>query len=552
MGQVDLSTRVNAAPALLAKLAAARAEIVDLRLNLSRLEAEHAAQIARLKQQHTAEIEAGRADDKKIIAKLTAKLAALTAKAKSNSSNSSKPPSLDGLQKPAPKPKNGRVKSGKKTGGQPGHKGINLGFKDQLGQGDVVINHKPKRCDCGQDLCDAESSIADIRQVIDTPPPPELFVQQHQVHKVTCSGCGKINRGDFPAEVTGRVCYGPNISASLVYLAAHQYLPLKRLAEAMRELFGVKLSQGTIVNKLVEFSGLVEEPVNCIFDLLVKEFLLHADETGMRAKGKLHWLHVIATEYLTYYRLHEKRGSDAIQEIGLLELFNGLLVHDFWKPYFDLDDVTHCMCVAHLLRELKSAHQNFAQPWAEAMIKLLVEVHNEAKKARAGGAAAIDAIILDSYRRAYDAVVCQGRRDNDIAPGDAAIPAGKKGAPQSPSVNLLARFAGFKQEIFRFAEDLRVPFDNNQAERDIRMVKTKQKISGTFRSLEQGQHFFRARTYISTAVKQGQSAFGAILAAFRGDPFLPTAKPSSANLSNCPAAKSCGSAPCGHQAAGAE
>ena len=252
----------------------------------------------------------------------------------------------------------------------------------------------------------------------------------------------------------------------------------------------------------------------------------------MRAKGKLHWLHVIATEYLTYYRLHEKRGSEAIAEIGLLELFEGLLVHDFWKPYFDLDDVTHCMCVAHLLRELKSAHQNFAQPWAEAMIKLLVEVHNEAKKARAAGATAINALVLDSYRRGYDAVVCQGRRDNGIAPDQVGIPAGKKGAPQSPPVNLLARFAGFKQEIFRFAEDLRVPFDNNQAERDLRMAKARQKISGTFRSLEHGQHFFRARTYISTAVKQGQSAFGSILAGFKGAPFMPMAGPASATLSD--------------------
>jgi transposase len=534
----------------LAELAAARAEIAALRLNQARLEPEHAAEITRLepehaaeitrlkqehaaeitrlKQAHAAQIAQDRASDQKTIAKLTDKLAKLTAKAKTDSSNSSKPPSSDGLNKPAPKPKNSREKTGKKTGGQPGHVGSNLPFKEQLDLGDVIIDHKPDFCDCGQDLCGAASNIAEIRQMVDIPPPPEILVQQHQVHKVTCSGCGKVNRAEFPAEVTGRVCYGPHISASLIYLAAHQYIPLQRLSDAMRQLFGVKLSQGTIVNKLVEFSGLVEEPVNCIFDLLVKQFLLHADETGMRAKGKLHWLHVIATEYLTYYRLHEKRGSDAIEEIGLLELFEGLLVHDFWKPYFDLDDVTHCMCVAHLLRELKNAHQNFAQPWAEAMIKLLVEAHNEAKKARAAGATAIDALVLDSYRRGYDAVVCQGRRDNDIAQHLVGIPAGKKGAPQSQPVNLLARFAAFKPEIFRFVEDLRVPFDNNQAERDVRMAKTKQKISGTFRSLEHGQHFFRARTYISTAVKQGQSAFGSILAAFKGSPFMPTAGPASA------------------------
>ena len=530
MGLVDLIIRRKAPvvppdSALVAELAAAHAEI-------ARLKQEHTAEIARLKQELAAENAKNRAADQKTIATLTDKLAKLSAKLKTDSSNSSKPPSTDGLKKPAPKPKNSREKSGKKTGGQLGHEGSNLPFKEQLGPGDVIIDHKPAICDCGHDLCCAESSLAEIRQMHDTPPPPEIFVEQHQVHKVTCSGCGKVNRGQFPAEVTGRVCYGPNISASLVYLAAHQYIPLQRLSEAMRELFGVKLSQGTIVNKLVEFSSLVEEPVNCIFDLLVKEFLLHADETGMRAKGKLHWLHVIATEYLTYYRLHEKRGSDAIEEIGLLELFEGLLVHDFWKPYFDLDDVTHCMCVAHLLRELKQAHQNFAQPWAEAMIKLLVEAHNEAKKSRAAGATAMEALILDSYRRRYDAIVCQGRRDNDIAPHHDGIPTGKRAAPQSQSVNLLARFAAFKPEIFRFAEDLRVPFDNNQAERDLRMAKTKQKISGTFRSLEHGQHFFRARTYISTAVKQGQRAFGAILAAFKGDPFMPTAGPASAPLSN--------------------
>ena len=235
MGLLDLITRRKTSPApsagVMAEMAVLREENASLRQGIAQIEKESAA-------------------DKKTIAKLTAKLVELTAKSKTNSSTSSKPPSTDGLQKPPPKPTNSREQTGRKTGGQAGHKATNLPFKMQLDPGDRVIDHMPVLCSCGKELCDEAAEIAEIRQLHDIPPPPQILVQQHQVHKVKCSGCGTVSRGQFPSEVTGRVCYGPNISASLIYLAAHQYIPLERLADSMHQLFAVKLSEGTIVNKL--------------------------------------------------------------------------------------------------------------------------------------------------------------------------------------------------------------------------------------------------------------------------------------------------------------
>ena len=449
-------------------------------------------------------------------AKLIKKLMGQLAK---NSDNSSKPPSSAGLAKPPPKPVNQRAKTGRSSGGQPGHKGRNLPFKE-LGPDDQSIEHRPPDiCPCGHQLCGLPATLVTARQVIDLPPILAPTVTEHRVLAVVCPGCAQQHRGQFPEQVKAHTSYGPGICSLVIFFACEQYIPLERLAATLKGVFGIKLSQGSIVKHIRRCARQLKLPLEAISAQLIADALLHVDETGVRVEGKLHWLHVMSTKRLTYFFLHGKRGADAITAQGLLPLFKGFLVHDFWKPYFDLKGVRHCMCVAHLLRELKFAHEQDAQAWAEQMITLLVEAHNAAKDGRAAGRQQLPAELMVSFRSRYLAILAAGRRQNQLPEGP--IAPGVRGAPQSKSVNLLSRFANFRTEIFRFAEDLQIPFDNNLAERDIRMAKLRQKISGTFRNEEQASAFYEIRSYLSTARKQGADILAAIRGAFTGAPFMP-------------------------------
>lgn len=494
-------------------LAIAEAELAVLRPALAR--------IAKLEQAN-AELELANAALTKDNAELTAQNTKLSrakeklkVQASLNSDNSSKPPSSDALQKKPPRP-NSRVQSGKTSGGQFGHDGVNLPWDPHPKH---IVDLGPTSCTCGCDVSGVATQQSAARQVRELPVAPAVEVTEYRVHSGTCNQCGAKVSGSFPDEVKGPVSYGPRVSAWIVFLACEQYIPLERLTVVMRTLFGIKLSQGTLVNKLHVFAQRVKVPVETILSCLGEEALLHADESGMRAEGKLHWLHVVATKLLTYYSLQTKRGTDAIDAIGLIPLFKGLLVHDFWKPYFQYPDLIHCICVAHLLRELKLADEQ-GQSWATPMITLLVEAHTAAKAARAAGQERLEPALLASFLARYQAILEQGRRDNQL-PEFGPVAAGKRGAPQSKSVNLLVRFQNYQTEIFRFATDLKVPFDNNQAERDIRMIKTKQKISGTFRSLKTGIAFCVAKSYLSTAKKHAQDIGQAIYDAFRCSPFMP-------------------------------
>ena len=443
----------------------------------------------------------------------------LKAKITLNSGNSSNPPSSDGLRK-KPVPSSLRKRTGRKSGGQMNHLGHNLNPKKVP---DHIVDHKPKFCTCGCDLREVPMEQTAARQVLDLPPPPPLDATEHRVYGGVCPKCGTKVAGQFPAGVDGPVQYGPRLSALLIFLHGEQYIPLERLTATMSAMFNVSLGEGTIVNKMRKFAGLVKEPVERIFELLAEGELVHLDETGMRASGSLHWLHVASTRWLTYYHLHSKRGTDAFEGIGLIPLFKGKAVHDFWKSYFDYGDIIHCLCVAHLLRELKLAHEHYSQKWAERMIELLVEAHDACKEARQAGMKNLAAAVLAKFKASYKAIVAAGKQENNIRGGTIAV--GKRGAPQTKPVNLLARFDIYDDAIFRFAEDLTVPFDNNQAERDIRMAKLRQKTSGTFRSKENGKDFFMTRSYISTVKKQTGEIIDAIQSAFEGKPFMPEMAP---------------------------
>jgi len=452
--------------------------------------------------------------------KLEAEVVKLRAQVKTDSSNSSKPPSKDGYKKP--KPVNLRGKSGRKPGGQPGHPGTTLKRSDTP---DKVERHVPGVCKCGCDLRGVVGEVVASRQEHDLPPPPpRLVVTEHQVVEMVCPHCGKKNRGRFPKDITGSVQYGPRLTANVIHVCYYELTPLERSVELFRELFGVSLGEGTVVNMLRRFSKLVKGPVNKIWDMLVMSDLLHFDETGMRANGSLRWVHLASTELLTYYFIHDKRGAEAIEAVGLMPLFKGKAVHDFWKPYFTFEDVVHCLCVAHLLRELKMAHEQYAQKWAGDMIGLLVRAHDMAKLAKSAALTSLAPDAIDSIEAEYKVIVGRGMAENKLKAGELAR--GKRGAAKTKPVNLLARFHGHLEDILRFAKDLSVPFDNNLAERDIRFSKLRDKISGTFRGKDGGADFFRIRSYISTARKNAVSAFEAIFAALTGTPFVP--EPSSA------------------------
>lgn len=473
-------------------------------------------QAARIK-----ELEAANAKLEAANVKLEAELVKLRAQAKTDSSNSSTPPSKDGYKKKT-KPVSLRGKSGRKPGGQPGHPGTTLKRSDTP---DKIERHVPGVCKCGCDLHGLAGEVVASRQEHDLPPPPpRLEVTEHQVVEVVCPHCGKRNRGCFPKDIAGSVQYGPRLTANVIHVCYYELTPLERAVELFRELFRVRLSEGTVVNMLRKFSELVKDPVNRIWDLLVMSDLLHFDETGMRANKRLRWVHLASTELLTYFFIHDKRGAEAIEAVGLLPLFKGKAVHDFWKPYFSFEDVIHCLCVAHLLRELKMSHEQYAQKWAGEMIGLLVRAHELSKLAKDAALPSLPPDTIASIEAEYKAIVGRGMAENKIEPGKLA--GGKRGEARSKPVNLLARFDGHLEDILRFAKDLTVPFDNNLAERDIRFSKLRDKISGTFRGEDGGADFLRVRSYISTARKNAVSAFEAIFAALTGHPFVP--EPSSA------------------------
>jgi transposase len=252
--------------------------------------------------------------------------------------------------------------------------------------------------------------------------------------------------------------------------------------------------------------------------------VLHVDESGLRVTGKLHWLHVASTERLTSYEVHAKRGQEAMDDAGILDGFNGTAVHDHWKPYFKYDECQPALCNAHHLRELRFIDKQYQQSWAQDMAALLLEI-KAAVAATPAPAMSLSRPELERFETHYDEVVQSGFDANPapVSPSEGEVK--KRGRPkQPPPVNLLIRLRDFKGEVLAFMSDFRVPFDNNQGERDVRMVKVKQKVSGGFRTLEGAKRFGRIRGYISTARKNGKNVFEAIRDAFDGNPFIPSSE----------------------------
>jgi transposase len=441
-------------------------------------------------------------------AQLTARVLELEARLGTNSANSSKPPSSDGYTKP--NPKSLRTRSGRKPGGQKGHVGTNL---RQVSLPDAVEVHSPQRCACGCCLDGVAVDHIERRQVFELPE-KLLHVTEHQLVSKKCPQCARVVRAVAPPQAPGPVQYGPRFRAMLVYLRDYQLLPYKRLTELCRELFGagvckrtVEMAEMQMYDALATFEGVVRAR-------LLDEAVLHADETGMRVDGKLQWIHSLSAPELTLYQAHPKRGGEAIEANGVIPAFKGVLVHDCWGPYFRYGG-EHALCGAHLLRELLGVCENEGYGWAHEL-SILLEMMSQTTAARE--ATPLSPELADWFERMYDDILARGKLG--LAPPEKTP--GKRGrAKKSKSANLHERLETHRNAVLRFLRNPVVPFTNNRAERDIRMVKLRQKTSGCARTFMGAQMFARIRSYISTSLKQGKNLFQNIVDAVVENPWIP-------------------------------
>lgn len=432
-----------------------------------------------------------------------------------DSHNSSKPPSSDGLAKP--KPKSLRPKSGRPTGGQPGHPGHTLQLVEKPNH---TVRHAVERCTgCGLALNHQAPDRVERRQVFDLPE-PKLEITEHQGEVKTCR-CGCVNRAAFPAEVAAPVQYGPRVKSAAVYLSEYQLLPFDRLAEIMHDLFACPtFSEGTLANFKTACSRRLAPVDVALRELAAASPVAGFDETGVRATGSLHWLHTVSTPRVTWYCAHKRRGREAMDAAGILPEYGGCAVHDFWRAYFDYG-CDHALCNAHLLRELVFLWEEQAQAWAQEMIDHLLGIKAAVATARVAGLNALPKAEQKRFRKGYACIVKAGYAQNPVAP----LPPGPKRRgrhKQSKARNLLDRFRDHPKHILAFMRDFAIPFDNNQSERDLRMMKLRLKISGTFRNFQALETFCRIRGYVSTARKNGVNALAALQRLFLGTPFVPT------------------------------
>jgi transposase len=440
----------------------------------------------------------------------------LKARLSMNSRNSSKPPSTDGYDKPMPKSL--RTKTGRKTGGQPGHEGVTLEAVKVADHYETCL--LPKICDnCGDSLKNAKVIDTITRQVHDLPPPPpkRLIVTQLEAKVVICGTCGREHQGHFPTYATQPTQYGPQLCALVTYYSQHQLLPYKRLQDALLDLHGVHISQGTIKNILTRGYEFLAQHDENVVRALIASAVVGFDSTGMRVMKELWWLHVARTDTLTFYHIDTGNGKDEMDAQGVLPNFKGVAVHDGGTAYL-MYECLHALCNAHHLRELTFAEEQFEQMWATQLKALLVEAYDEVKKAKEAGKQQLEPRHLKYYTAKYNRILNAGRKELPALPASSADAPKKRGRPKKHKIqNLFDRLEAYKDYALAFLFNFAVPFTNNGSEQDERMSKVRQKISGCFRS-GLGPHIFaRYRGFTSSCIKQGVNLFEAFTAVFENN-----------------------------------
>jgi transposase len=434
------------------------------------------------------------------ISKLETENAGLKARLHLDSHNSSKPPSSDGLHKKPAFPKGKNLKQG----GQKGHDGHTL---EMVKNPDHIVICKPDICTCGQELFQQPMSIVASRQVFDLPE-PRLEITEYQIAQVFCPICGQSHRGQFPSGIKAPTQYGTGAKALVTLLNSEYKLPFEKIQTLFGDLYGYAINVGTIIaanaacyNKLADTEALIQEKIT-------SSSVANSDESGVRCNGKLHWLHVASTSLFTFLFVHQKRGKEAIEsDTSILKHFFGWLVHDCWGSYFNLTHLKHAVCGAHLLRELQSLIENQSQ-WAISFKAFLLETYNKPFEQRLENRAEIE--------QQYDILLEQAQVEEPQP-----TRTGSKGRhKRTKGRNLLERLQKFKPAVLAFAFNEEVPFTNNQAERDIRPIKVKQKISGCFRTFQGAEHYARIAGFISTTRKHKLNVFKELCNVFEGYSFL--------------------------------
>jgi transposase len=489
----------------MAELERLRAENVELRRDNQELRRE------------VADVRAENEDLRTLVSKLETRIAELERRLNKNSSNSSKPPSTDDdadrdqrQAEAAERAAKNRPASKKvrRPGKQRGVKGKHLARVEP----DHTIVHAPLECsDCGSTLDDAPVTGRETRQVLDF---PERSYQatDHVVEKRRC-GCGTETKAEFPPEALAPVCWGPRIAAFTLYLLVCQHLPHKRTAELLREFLGAHVSTGWVAKQTLRYSGRLKPFLTSLKDHLAGAYAAHVDETGTRVKGVKHWVHVMCTEMLTYLFIHKTRGREALDPVGILDRFKQILIHDRWVTYWQYDEIKHGLCGAHLLRDLKDAGIWWQQEqWTKAMAKLLTETNKACHRARDENKQSLSTRRLNKLSADYDAIVADALAANpDLGR--------KRTQIEKDAYNLACAFQKRKNEILLFAYDLRIDFTNNQAERDLRMVKVGLKITGGHRNLKVAEGHLEIRSYVETGRKHGENRFALLERLVRNNPW---------------------------------
>ncbi len=447
----------------------------------------------------------------RLIESLVARVGELEARLGKNSQNSSKPPSTDNpFEKPPPRSLRG--KSGRRPGKQPGQGGARL---EPRIEPDEVVVHIPGCCQgCGGDLTGAPVVDEQAREVFDLPP-MRLQVTEHQAQSRTC-GCGGVSTASFPTQASAPTCYGPGVAALAVYLMGRQHLPVARTAELMSDVLGAPVSTGWLSSLLPAAAGRLAGFLAATQDALRSAPVAHFDETGGRVAGRLWWVHVACTGEATLYHRASGRGKDSMNLGGVLPGFTGIGIHDGLTSYRGYE-MGHGLCNAHHLRELAGIAEATGALWPTEMSGLLVEINTAVKTAKANTKTSLSARRLASFRARYRTIIAHGWAAHPPPP-----PTGKQGRPKlGPAGSLVRRLDIYQDDVLRFATDFTVAFDNNQAERDIRMIRLQQKISGGWRTETGADAFLSVRSYLSTARKHHRNALDVLTELFTGSPWIP-------------------------------